>query len=372
MLETLQKKSRKSNITRIIVSILVVVGMLAVTKLAILDVITGPTKMDITLDPETYAGKYVTTDTEFLLYDYVEHTTTTTRKYGGKTTSTNGYSYLALQSIPDYEKETVAFYFYSVYLNKDKQSEMASIIEASNDYLFDESGNAAPPDPVTFTGTWTKMDAEMERYFRSSLAEFNVLEDDYKNFYFYELDTKRIGGMNIPLFWCLMAIAAFFVLYGFLSVLGLFSNAYMKSIHQYLQKDSSVSLAAIEEDFSQAHPIGKSVWVGKKWTVYMVGNRAMILANKDLVWGYYYSRTGRYSVSEMRLYSKDKKMSGISLTEKQTQEALKFYAAEQPQMVIGYTSELEKMFNKNFNGFMDLKYNPAMRGENLDEDFFRQ
>ena len=77
MLEILRKKARKSNIWRIVLSVAGVVILLAITKFAIFDVITGPTRMDITEDPASYEGKYVTIDAEFFLYDYVEHTTTT-------------------------------------------------------------------------------------------------------------------------------------------------------------------------------------------------------------------------------------------------------------------------------------------------------
>ena len=105
MVETLRKKAKKSNMLRVIFSVIGVVILLAVTKFAIFDVLTGPTKLDITQDPATYEGKYVTIDAEYFLYDYIEHTTTTTRKYGGSTTNTNGYSYLVFQSVDDYEKE---------------------------------------------------------------------------------------------------------------------------------------------------------------------------------------------------------------------------------------------------------------------------
>ena len=124
---------------------------------------------------------------------------------------------------------------------------------------------------------------------------------------------------------------------------------------------SSVSMAAIEQDFHQARLIGSEVWVGKRWTIYMQGNKARILANKDLVWGYYFRRTGRNSVSEMRLFTKEKDRFGINLSEGNTQEALRIYGEEQPHMVIGYSGELEKMYNKDFNGFLELKYNPAAR-----------
>ena len=77
MLETLRKKAKKSNIWRIALSVVGIVILLAITKFAIFDVITGPAHMDITEDPSSYEGKYVTIDADFFLYDYIEHTTTT-------------------------------------------------------------------------------------------------------------------------------------------------------------------------------------------------------------------------------------------------------------------------------------------------------
>lgn len=361
MLETLRKSARKSNIWRIVLSVIGIVILLAVTKFALFDVITGPTKMDITADPASYEGKYVTMDADFFLYDYIEHTTTTTRKYGGSSTSTNGYSYVAFQSVDDYEKGSSIWYFYSVYMVHQKADEMGTKIEEAFNYLSDETGKVAPPEPVTVTGVWDKMDAQTEKYFRDAMLDLGVQESEYDQFYFYELDTQHIGGVTSTLFWVLMAVAAFLLLFAVLSGIGLFSNAYMKNIQQYLQKDSSVSLSAIEEDFKQAHPIDKTVWVGKKWTIYMTGNKAQITVNKDLVWGYYFQRTGRNSVSEMRLFTKDKKQLHISLSEKHTQEALKYYVAEQPHMVVGYSADLEKMYNKDFQAFLNLKYNPAMQ-----------
>ncbi len=369
MLETLRKKSRKSNIIRVILSVIAVVALLAISKFAIFDVITGPTKLDITANPDAYEGTYVTIDAEYFLYDYVEHTTTTTRKYGGKTTSTNGYSYVAFQSVDNYEADTSTWYFYSIYLDKSKQSSMNLKMDQAFEYWSDETGTVAPPDPITVTGTWTKMDSQMEQYFRSAMTELEVTEGEYDKFYFYELDTKNIGGLNAPLFWAVNAGAVALLLFAILSLLGLFSNAYIKNIHQYLQKDNTTSMAAIEADFNQARVIAKNVWVGQKWTIYMDGAKAKILANKDLIWGYYYSRTGRNSVSEMRLYTTAKKLYHISLSEKDTQEILKIYAAEQPQMVVGYTSELEKMYNKNYNGFLDIKYNPAIKEASTDQFF---
>jgi len=361
MVETLKKKARKSNMLRVVFSVIGAVVLLAVTKFAVFDVITGPARLDFTQDPDTYKGKYVTVDAQYFLYDYIEHTTTTTRKYGGSSTSVNGYSYLTFQPVDDYEKNASIWYFYSIYLDRGKQEEMASIMDQTWECLGSETGDVAPPEPITIKGVWNPMDAQTEKYFRDALVKLDISETEYDKMYFYELDTKNIGGLNAPLFWVLMAAAAGLAVFAVVSAMGFFGNGYMKNIQKYLQKDSSVSIAAIEEDFNQARLINKSVWVGKRWTVYMEGNAARILPNRELVWGYYYRRTGRNSVSEMRLYTKDKKLFHIALSEKDTQEALGIYVEQQPHMVIGYSSELEKMYGKEFSRFLDLKYNPAMR-----------
>ena len=96
--------------------------------------------------------------------------------------------------------------------------------------------------------------------------------------------------------------------------------------------------------------------------MYRQGAKAYILQNRDLIWGYYFRRTGRNSVSEMRLYTIDKKIEHISMSESETKEALQYYAAEQPQIIVGYSADLEKTWQKNFSGFLEIRYNPAQRG----------
>lgn len=361
MLETLKKKSQRSRITRAIVCTVIAVILLAFTKFALFDVITGPAELDITAAPETYKGKYVTIDAEFFLTDYVEHTTTTTRRYGGSSTRVDGNSYIVFQSVDDYEKNSSVWYYYSVYMPKSKQNSLYVKIDDTWEYWQDESGTVAPPEPVRVTGTWSPMEAEMERYYRETLAEMGVTESEFDQIYFYTLDTAKLGGQNIYAFWVCSIAAILLVLYVIYDIVMMCGNSYAAEINKYLQNNASVSMSAIEADFGNAHTIGKDVWVGKNWTIFVSGPKCSILPNKDLVWGYYFRRTGRNSASEMRLYTKEKKLYHISLSESQTKEALQYYIAEQPHMVIGYTSDLEKTYQKKFQEFLELRYNPAMR-----------
>lgn len=359
MIEILKAKAKKSHLITAVIALAVAIGLLAWTKLAIVQVILGPTKLDITADPASYEGKYVTIDAENFLWDYVEHTTTTTKNNGSKSTAVNGDSYIVFQSVYDYEAGYSTWYFYSAYLGKDFRGEMSDRMDASWEYLNDNTGTVAPPDPMTLKGTWTKMESKMERYYTESLEELGVEESDYDVIYCYMLDTATIGGQKVLVFWIMMAVAAVALLVGIVNVAGAFGNGYMKQINKYLQNNPNVSLAAIESDFSQAHVIAKKVWIGKTWTIYVEGASAMILDNADLIWGYYYRRTGRHSASEMRLFTAGKGRYVVNLSESDTHTALEFYGSEQPQMIVGYSKDLEKTYSKDFNGFLNLKYNPA-------------
>ncbi len=361
MFETLRKRARKTYMWRAILSLVGIIIILAATKGAVFGLVTGLGGMDITASPETYEGKAVVLDVDYFVWDYVEHTTTTVYDSGSRSTSTKGDSYIAFQSINNDADGYSTWYFYSVYMGKSKTDMLSKKIDETWEYMNDESGTVAQPEPVKAIGTWTKMESDMERYYTNTLNDMGIEESDYDKIYFYTLDTGKLGGVDAWLFWVLMAGVVLLLIWFVASVIGCFQKTYEKEIHKYLQKNTAYSIGEIEGDFTTAHRIGKDVWVGRKWTIYMSGAAAKIIQNHDLVWGYYFRRTGKNSVSQMQLYTADKKSIYINLSEELTKEALRYYGEEQPQMIIGYDSELERMYQKSFQAFLDLKYNPAMK-----------
>ncbi len=362
MLETLKKKSKKSHIITVAVCAAIAIVLMAITKFAIFDVITGPQKLDLTADPAAQEGRYVSMDVQFVLSDFVEHTTTSQKKYSSKkTTRVDGYSYLAFEPVLNYEEDTAVWYFYGIYMKKADQEKLYQTMEDTWDYLEDSTQSTAPPEPVTIKGTWKKMDSSVERYCRQTLVDLGVEEGDYDVVRFYTLDGDNLGGQDKIFFWVLMAIAGACLLFGLWNVVGIFGTGYLSDINSYLRKNSSISLMEIENDFKNAQTVGSNVWIGKKWTIYMAGANARLINNRELVWGYYYYRSGRHGVSELRLYDINKKTYFIGMPEKLATEALNIYKESQPHMIPGYTKELEKLYNKNFDEFLNLKYRPTIQ-----------
>lgn len=360
MLETLKKEAMKSYVIKIVLSLIIVVGILVVTKFAIFEVLTGGTKVDVTADPATYVGKYVTLDTDFFLTDYVEHSTTTTNsKTKASTTRIDGDSYIVFNSIDDYEKGSAIWYFYSAYAPYNKRDELYQKIDEAWNYLMDETYTVAPPEPVTMKGSWVELTGLQKQYYEESLEEMGIAEGEYDIIRFYGVDSSVIGGVSFSTFWILMVVALVALVAFIITFIGMCTTSYKKSITKLLHDDASLSLGTLESDFAGARKIGKRLWIGKRFTMWIDGSKVHIVENSGLVWGYYFKRTGRYSVSQMRLYDISKKLRTVSLSQSETEEALNYYNEILPQMVTGYSSEMETMYNKQFEEFLKLKYRPA-------------
>ncbi len=368
MIDTLRSFTRKSGIIRIVIGAVVMIACLIITKFAIFDLILGPVEIDMTQDPAQYEGRWATIQVQNLLTDYVEHRTTTEYESGRTTTSTDGNSYIAFYADDNYETMTSTWYYFSFYLPQRDQEEAYAMIDDTWAYWEDYSGTVEAPEPMEITGTWEKLEGDLLDYYIETLEyDLGIVEDGDDIFVGYTLNTDSVGGVKLSTFVILTIVAFVALVYIIVQIVKVCSNGCAKTIARYVQENPGISMSQVETDFASAHQIGKQkVWIGRNWTVYITGMKVHIFANKDAVWAYYYRRTGRGSVSEMRVYMIGKKIHHIPLTEAQTQEAMGYYGAEQPHMVLGYSAELLNMFNKNFQDFLNLKYNPVRQQQAQD------
>ena len=369
MLETLRSYTRKRGIIRIVLGIAVVMIGLAVTRFAVFDLIRGPVEIDMTQDPAQYEGKWATTQVQNLLTDYVEHQTRTEYESGRTSTSTTGNSYIAFYADDDYETMTSTWYYFSFYLPRRDQEKAYAMIDDTWAYWEDYSGAVEAPEPMKITGTWEKLEGQLLDYYVETLEDdLGIMEDGDDIFVAYTLDTSRVGGVKFTTFALVMIVCLVALIAVVIQAVRICTDGCGKTIARYVQENPGISMNQIEADFASAHQIGKDkVWIGRNWTVYITGTKVNIFANKDAVWAYYYKRTGRGgSVSEMRVYMVGKKVHHIPVSEARAQEALAYYGAEQPQMVVGYSAELEKLFSRNFQDFLNLKYNPVRQQQAQD------
>lgn len=362
MLEEARKLCSKSARTRIIVlAVIIVIGLVA-PMLAPINYIFGP--KDLTgkknLDYASYKGKYVEYDVKYTFGSYVETTSTTTqngRKVSSKKVS---YGYIAY----NFEDNTC----FAVELPIAQDKEMEKILEQTATYIYDQT---EPTRTVKVKGTMKAMDSKEKGYFTDSLEEleelFPGITDSAKYYKIVDGEVNGIKKEYVLLIYYVIAILLMVIVYTLIRVK---TGGPDSKLKKFIAAMPGLTEEQVDADMNSAVRIGKNLWAGNRFTVWRVGLYINIINNKNLVWAYYYQRTGRNSVSQTRTFNKDHKMVAINISREDSDKLLQAYADTQPQMVLGYKKELEKQYNKDFAGFLNLRFNQAQnvpQNDNFDE-----
>ncbi|WP_097013954.1 DUF6709 family protein [Anaerocolumna aminovalerica] len=353
MYELLRKKVLKRTIIRMIIALVIIVAYLVYFRNELMGVLTGPVKITEGINLEEYEGKVVTFDANCVLSEYIIFEETNSRTYQRKLTH---IGYLAF----DEENGN----FFGIQLDAKNETQMNLLMDKSIDYFVGDTDSI--PVGIQVTGTLAKLKGEELKHFNNTIDYLFANVPDFKDYVIpYVIVNGTIGGINNTAFYIIGSIALVTFLYLIYVIVSFIRGKYTKNFDKYLQNNQTVSLSAIEADFQAAKMFGKEIWIGKHWTIFISGVHGHIHANKDIIWAYYYQRTGKSSVSEVKLYKKDKTITAISASKKLSMEILDYYSNTQPHMIIGYNKETEKLYHKNFTSFLDIKYNEAMISEDV-------
>ncbi|WP_313133319.1 DUF6709 family protein [Anaerocolumna sp.] len=348
MYELLRKKVLKRTIIRIIVSLVIITVYLACYGKELMAVLTGPVKITEGINLEEYEGKVVTFDANCVLSEYIRFEEKNTKTFVKKITN---IGYLA------FDEENGKFF--GIQLGAKKETQMNSLMDESVDYFIGNTEDI--PAGIKVRGTLVKLKGEELRHFNSTVDYLFANVPEFKDYAIpYVIVNGTIGSDNATTFYVIGSVVLFTLLHLIYVIVNFIRRKYTKHFDKYLQNNQTVSLSAIEADFEAAKQFGKEIWIGKNWTIFISGVRGHIHDNRDIIWAYYYQRTGKYSVSEVKLYKKDKTIASIPAGKKLSMEILEYYGKTQPHMVIGYNKETEKLYQNNFNDFLEIKYNNAM------------
>lgn len=344
MYETLKAMGKKRAVTRMIISLVVAAGILIFTKFGAIQLLTGPKQLDLTKDLASQAGQYVEYDANMIVGEYVRVVSqnTSTRQ---ETLKSIGY--LAY----DYDTDLI----FGIFSPAGQRRPLDQLMDATDSY-WDGGGF---PDGLKVTGALIPIPSDEMSYFNSSVGDLTGMED---YIFPYTIKTGHmpvlIGtSMTTGLVAVLSVGAVFLILLAISYLFTMNSNKAVKNIENFISQNPGITQEMIEADFLTAEQITKQVWVGRRFTIYMGGLTANIINNADQVWGYYYQRTGRYAVSQAWLYDKNKKCTMINVSQADANRILENFVVNQPHVVIGYSKELEKLFKKEFDQFLALKYN---------------
>lgn len=345
MYDIFKKRVTKNVIWRIVISAAIMAVVLFFGMDSITAYIKGPAPITADMDYEAIEGSYVSSDMTYVIDEFVR-TSSQNSKSGKETLKSIGYII--------YSEEDG--YFFGVEMPASKEADMDQAINDTIDYLNGDTDELTHFQSVK--GTWTALTGKRYQYFEEQLTE-DFGEDFLQIALPYYIDTSKVGDQPVTAVYMFLGILAAVSLYLVYILIRFATGSSSKKIRKYFDENPTISEAHMEADFAAATAVSKTIWVGKRWTYFISGVYAQVLENKKLVWGYYFQRTGRHSESTLRLFDTDKRMHALAASKSVATDALTIYAQQQPHMVIGYQKDLEKTYDKDFQGFLNLKYNRA-------------
>lgn len=346
MEETLRKHAVKSLGIRTAVVAVIIIASLVFTKAGIFSMLLGGKSIDGSSDFESMEGKQVSYDANYILAEYVRRTSTNTDTHQATLTNV-GYI------VWDYDYDVL----FGIYLPSASSSEMDNMMDETWEWLYYEIDEVSATKHVD--GTLRTMSGKELQYFEETIEE--LFEEDVMDMVrFYTIDEGEVNGFDKNWLIVISLIDAGFLIYLIWSILNYATQNYYKAIKNYLDINTTIQESRMEADFASAAVFQDNIWVGRRWTVYMKGMKTYLMDNRKQVWAYYYQRTGRNPVSQIRFFDCDKKNKNIDIPNRKYEDMLKVYAENQPQMLLGYDKDWEKMYKKNFEEFLNLRYNQTI------------
>lgn len=355
MKEILKKHATKSFIIRSSIVAVIIIASLIFTKAGIISLLFGGTPIDGKSNFEELNGKQVSFDANYIFAEYVRRTSTNTDT--NRTTLTNvGYI------VWDYDNDVM----FGVYLPASQSSDVDKMIDETWEWLDYEILDVS--STLHVDGTLREMEGRELQYFKETIDEL-LYEDEQEIVRYYTIDTTQINGLEKGYLAIISAVDMWALLFFIWSLVSYLSQGYYRAIKKFLEQNPSIPESRMEADFASAVLFQKKIWVGKEWTIYIKGMKAHLMENRKQVWAYYFRRTGRNPESKIRFFDRDKKNINIDIPNSQYEEMLKVYEERQPQMLLGYDKEWEKMYKKNFNEFLNLRYNQVISQVQTDDTY---
>lgn len=259
----------------------------------------------------------------------------------------------------------------AVRVSADLKDEMEVITEDTYNALLnnEELTNSG----IKLKGEIKKLESQAYTYLKSYMMEMGYSVDEVEEYicpYYLDVSTSTYTTSIVFILGGLLCIlVAIFILVYILSGLSI------RKAKKVISQNGSLAEQEANYDYQNAKQLTKAIRIGKKYTYINDALSVTVINNDEVVW-VYWGRTEKraygikvnvtYSVNIATANGKIKKVSVKK--EAQAKEVVEYYDGFE-HIILGYSDELLKMFNKDREEFMNLKYNSKEVEEKpLDEE----
>lgn len=343
MYRALKKNAAKSTVKVILIALVVIAAVTIYQGKPLFDFAKGPRPIAAGMDYNALEGSYVSFDAVQVLDEFVRQTS---RESGSKKERLENIGYLVY-----FEDDG---WIFGMEMKKSREKAMNAQIDETIKWM---NGDLDQMTTVTHvTGTWKALTGKRLQFFKETVTD--DLGAEYLNMAQpYYIDTNAVGDKLKSQIYIGLVIIGIALLCAVYTLILFLTGSYKRKIKKYIAAHPEVNEERLEADYAGAAAVGKRIRAGRRYTVFTKGIHGYIVDNQNIVWAYYYQRTGRYYESSLRLYDKDGKLIVIGASEKEAKHVMDIYRREQSHIVLGYSKELEQLFVKNFQYFLNIRYN---------------
>ncbi len=351
MFEELKKKIMKGSLLWSIILIIAGLGLAGWNAMNAFYAATGYVDFT-TLAPEEIKSQLVDVDLQESFGCYLEEQETNTKTHVTKTTH---YYYIIWTG----DENATDWRYMSV--------KVPAKYGTTMDTLTDNTYNEVLSDPVSLSGEIKKLDSEEMSYFRSTLKQLGLTDEeiDESTLPYYINVFASKPSMNV-MFIGLFSIGAVLLIFGIFRIAKVAGGSSVKKLRRDIQA-AGYTESSIDADYRSAQSFDKKgvLKVGRLMTYYISGSDARAIPNNKIMWAYQNTITHRtngvktgttYNVMVFDEITPKGHTFAVA-NESIAQEMLGLINASFPWVVVGYSDELKKLYNKNRSQFLGLRYN---------------
>ena len=237
------------------------------------------------------------------------------------------------------------------------------------DRMAEATYNYEMSDTIHFTGAVNKMSSEEYQYFREYFQESDWTDEEIDEYTLpYYISVGALTGGAATSAYVIFGIGIALIVFGVIILLYALSGGDVKAF----QKEAAtlgMSEMELEAEYAGARVMIQkdNLRIGRRLIFYMTGRRTRVIVNDKIVWAYQQSTTHRTNgiktgtTYEILVYLlNEKKARRINMPgEEKAGEVLQYMYDNIPPPVVGYTDELLSLFNKDYQGFLNLRYHNA-------------
>ena len=222
-------------------------------------------------------------------------------------------------------------------------------------------------DPVYLSGRIRKLNNEDYNYFKDFFLESGWTEEDIEQEttrYYIQADASKTGTISVACVVCGLGLV--FIIIGIVLICRAATGATLKDFKNAIA-EAGYTETMVESDYNAAQSYNKKgdLRIGRLFVYYMAGSKPMAIPANKMMWAYQTTTTHRTNgiktgtTYSIMIYVEGRKNCyTLSVPNEATAHSMLDKINNTfPWVVVGYTDEIRKLFNKDRAQFLSLRYN---------------